>query len=97
MLLFENRRQTSTSRLNQEGFDMNHDQIAGNWKQFKGKVQEQWGKIRHDAFDAAYGRQEQLLGRIQKLQGASRQESKNDLAQWERLNSDLQCGISRSR
>ena len=76
---------------------MNHDEIAGNWKQFKGKVLELSGKIRHDAFDAAYGRQEQLLGRIQKLQGASRQLSKRDLLQWTRLNGDLHCGLARPR
>ena len=27
---------------------MNWDQIKGNWKQFEGKVQQQWGKLTND-------------------------------------------------
>lgn len=27
---------------------MNKDQADGNWKQFKGKVKEQWGKLTDD-------------------------------------------------
>ena len=27
---------------------MNWDQIAGNWKQAKGKVKEKWGKLTND-------------------------------------------------
>ena len=30
---------------------MNEDTIAGNWKQFKGKVKEQWGKLTDDDLD----------------------------------------------
>ena len=27
---------------------MNKDEAGGNWKQFKGKVKEQWGKLTDD-------------------------------------------------
>ena len=27
---------------------MNKDEIGGNWKQFKGKAKEQWGKLTDD-------------------------------------------------
>ena len=27
---------------------MNKDEVGGNWKQFKGKVKEQWGKLTDD-------------------------------------------------
>ena len=30
---------------------MNEDRIQGNWKQFTGKVQEQWGKLTDDELD----------------------------------------------
>ena len=30
---------------------MNKDIIEGNWKQLKGKVQQQWGKLTDDDFD----------------------------------------------
>ena len=30
---------------------MNEDTVKGNWKQFKGKMIEQWGKLTNDDFD----------------------------------------------
>ena len=30
---------------------MNWDRIEGNWKQFSGKVQQQWGKLTNDDLD----------------------------------------------
>jgi len=30
---------------------MNWDQVAGNWKQFKGQVREKWGKLTDDDLD----------------------------------------------
>ena len=44
---------------------MNWDRVQGNWKQLKGKVQEQWGKLTDDDFDQIEGRREQLVGRLQ--------------------------------
>ena len=46
---------------------MNKDTIDGNWMQFKGKVQEQWGKLTHDDLDVIAGKREQLLGKIKAL------------------------------
>lgn len=43
---------------------MNKDTIEGNWKQLKGKVKEQWGKLTYDDFDVIAGKRDQLLGRI---------------------------------
>lgn len=43
---------------------MNWDIIEGNWKQAKGKVKEQWGKLTDDDFDVIRGRREQLTGKI---------------------------------
>jgi uncharacterized protein YjbJ (UPF0337 family) len=36
---------------------MNWDQIAGNWKQFEGKVQQQWGKLTSDGLQQVRGDQ----------------------------------------
>ena len=30
---------------------MNWDRIEGNWKEFKGKAQQQWGKLTNDDLD----------------------------------------------
>lgn len=51
---------------------MNQDRIRGRWKQFKGKVKEQWGKLTEDDLDVIAGRREQLLGRIQQRHGLAR-------------------------
>lgn len=44
---------------------MNWDQVAGNWKQFKGHVKEKWGKLTDDYLDVIEGKQDQLVGRLQ--------------------------------
>lgn len=44
---------------------MNNDQLEGNWKQFKGKLQEKWGKLTDDDLDVTNGNREQLEGKIQ--------------------------------
>ena len=44
---------------------MNWDRIEGNWKQFKGGVKEQWGKLTDDDFDVVAGKRDKLAGRIQ--------------------------------
>ena len=44
---------------------MNEDRIKGNWKQFTGKVQEQWGKLTNDDMDVIAGKKDQFLGKLQ--------------------------------
>ena len=44
---------------------MNWDRIEGNWKQFTGKVKEEWGDLTDDDVAKANGNREQLAGRIQ--------------------------------
>ncbi len=65
---------------------MNHDQIAGNWAQFKGKLQEQWGKLTDDDLDITEGRREQLRGRIQERHGLSQEDAEAQLSDWEKKN-----------
>ena len=54
---------------------MNWDRIEGNWKQFSGKVQQQWGKLTNDDLDVIDGRREELSGRLQKVYGVSKDEA----------------------
>lgn len=65
---------------------MNNDKVQGNWKQFKGKVQEQWGKLTNDDLDVIEGRREQLLGRIQERHGIAREEAERQVSDWESRN-----------
>ena len=63
---------------------MNWDRIEGNWKQLKGKVQTQWGKLTDDDFDVVAGKREQLSGKIQERYGIARDVADKQVAEWER-------------
>jgi uncharacterized protein YjbJ (UPF0337 family) len=63
---------------------MNTDRIEGNWKQIKGKVQEQWGRLTDDDFDVIAGRREQLAGKIQERYGIAREEAERQVRDWEK-------------
>jgi uncharacterized protein YjbJ (UPF0337 family) len=39
---------------------MDWDRIEGNWKQFRGKVKEKWGKLTDDDLDVIEGNRDQL-------------------------------------
>jgi uncharacterized protein YjbJ (UPF0337 family) len=68
---------------------MNNDRIQGRWKQLKGKVQEQWGKLTDDDLDVIAGRRDQLLGRIQQRHGLAKDEAHRQVADFERRNPDF--------
>jgi len=67
---------------------MNKDTVEGNWKQLKGKVKEQWGKLTDDDFDVIAGKRDQLVGRIQERHGISRDEAERQVKDWEGRNPD---------
>ena len=62
---------------------MNDDTIAGNWKQFKGKVKEQWGKLTDDDLDVIDGKRDQMIGRVQERYGIARDEADRQVSDWE--------------
>ena len=68
---------------------MNQDRIEGNWKQFKGKIKEQWGKLTDDDMDVFEGRREQLLGRIQERHGITSEQAEIQVKDWEKKNPDF--------
>ena len=68
---------------------MNQDRIQGRWKQLKGKVKEQWGKLTEDDLDVIAGRRDQLLGRIQRRHGLAREDANREAGEWEKRNPDF--------
>jgi uncharacterized protein YjbJ (UPF0337 family) len=76
---------------------MNQDRIEGRWKQLKGKVKEQWGKLTDDDLDVIAGRRDQLLGRIQQRHGLARDEADRQVTNWERSNPDVRLKEDRPR
>jgi uncharacterized protein YjbJ (UPF0337 family) len=67
---------------------MNEDRMGGNWKQFKGKVKEQWGRLTDDDLDVIAGKRDQLVGRIQERHGIARDEAERQVETFERSNPD---------
>ena len=62
---------------------MNQDRIEENWKQFKGKVKEQWGKLTDDDLDVIAGKRDQMVGRMQERYGIAKDEAEKQLSDWE--------------
>jgi uncharacterized protein YjbJ (UPF0337 family) len=52
---------------------MNQLQLKGNWNIAKGKLKQQWGDLTDDDLDYTEGRKDELVGRIQKRTGQSRE------------------------
>jgi uncharacterized protein YjbJ (UPF0337 family) len=67
---------------------MNQDVIQGRWKQIKGKLKEQWGKLTDDDLDVIAGRRDQLAGKIQERHGVARDEVERQLKDFETRNPD---------
>lgn len=65
---------------------MNWDRIEGNWKQFKGKAKERWGKITDDNLDVIAGKRDQLIGMIQESYGIGKDEAERQVKKWEKRN-----------
>ena len=62
---------------------MNWDRIEGNWKQLKGKIQEQWGDLTNDDLDVIAGKREQLAGKLQERYGVAKDEAERQIHQWQ--------------
>lgn len=52
---------------------MNTLEIKGDWNITKGKLKQKWAKLTDDDLKYAEGKQEELLGRIQKVTGETRE------------------------
>ena len=61
---------------------MNWDRIEGNWTQFRGKVQQQWGKLTNDDLDQVEGRRVELVGKIQERYGIAKDEAERQVDTW---------------
>jgi uncharacterized protein YjbJ (UPF0337 family) len=60
-------------------YEMNKDQIEGNWKQFSGKVKEKFGKLTDDDLTYINGKRDQLIGRIQERYGIKKEEAEKQI------------------
>jgi len=61
---------------------MDWNEVEGNWKQLKGKVREQWGKLTDSELTEIAGKKDQLLGKIQERYGIAKMEAETQLKRW---------------
>ncbi|MFB9949395.1 CsbD family protein [Rhizobium puerariae] len=61
---------------------MNWNQVEGNWEQFRGKVQSQWGRLTGDDLDVIAGNRRQLAGKIQERYGKAQEEADREVEDW---------------
>jgi uncharacterized protein YjbJ (UPF0337 family) len=61
---------------------MDWDKVEGNWKQFKGQIQQKWGHLTDDDLEGISGRREQLEGKIQERYGIEWVEVKKEVDHW---------------
>ena len=68
---------------------MNWDRIEGNWKQFKGDVKQQWGKLTDDQLNVIAGKRDKLAGKIQETYGITKDVAEKQLSDWEKRQKDV--------
>lgn len=57
---------------------MNKDILEGKWKQLKGEVQNNWGKLTNDDLDIINGNHEKFAGMLQERYGISKDKANQD-------------------
>lgn len=53
---------------------MNKLQIKGNWNEVKGKLKQKYGDLTDDDLAYAEGKEDELLGRLQKVSGKAKEQ-----------------------
>ncbi len=67
---------------------INKDILQGKWKQARGKVKQQWGRLTDNELDQIGGYYDELAGLIQERYGYSREKAQQEvdafIERWER-------------
>ncbi len=58
---------------------MNDDVLSGMWKQLKGQVKQQWGKLTDDDLEFIGGKRDELVGRVQERYGWEREQAEMEV------------------
>jgi uncharacterized protein YjbJ (UPF0337 family) len=69
---------------------MDWDRIAGNWKQFTGRVKQKWGKLTDDDLMAINGRRDPLEGKIQERYGYAKDQVRKGVDDWHSQSAEIQ-------
>ena len=58
---------------------MNDDVLGGLWKQLKGQVKQQWGKLTDDDLETISGRKDEVIGLVQERYGWEREKAEMEV------------------
>ena len=61
---------------------MDWNRVEGNWKEFKGNVQQKWGKLTNDDLDVVVGKRTELSGRLQQRYGYAKDQADREIDMW---------------
>jgi len=61
---------------------MNWDRVEGAWKEFRGKIKQQWGDLTDDELDKINGKREELEGQIQRRYGYAKDRARSEVDDW---------------
>ena len=75
---------------------MNWDRMAGDRKQVKDRVREQWGLLSDERLDRIAGKRDRLVGNIQESYGIAREDAERQVMAWEMRNAFLATGPARA-
>lgn len=77
---------------------MNSDQFEGKWKQLKGSVKQQWGKLTDDDVSTLSGKKDELIGKLQERYGITREQALKEADDWARVaSSDVDPKLAHSK
>jgi len=62
---------------------MNEDIIKGKWKQLKGVLRQQWGKLTDSDYEEIAGSKDKLIGRLQERYGYARDQAEREVRDFE--------------
>lgn len=62
---------------------MNWDVVKGNWKQWQGEMQRQWGKLTNDDLDVIEGDRAKLAGILQEKYGRTKDMIEREITEFE--------------
>jgi uncharacterized protein YjbJ (UPF0337 family) len=64
------------------GGSPNRDVLMGKWKQFRGRVREEWGKLTDNQVEQINGDYDRLIGVLQENYGYTREKAMQEADRW---------------
>ena len=67
---------------------MDWNRVEGNWKQLKGRAEQQWGNLTDDDLTTSAGRRDEPAGKVQERYGIAMDAARRQVDEWARKADD---------